>query len=70
MSFAAITSSPGLSNFITASVAATPLLKARPCLPFSIVASASSSAFLVGFWLRAYSKPLFTPGASCTYVLV
>ena len=27
---------------------------------------ALEEALRVGFWLRAYSKPLLTPGASCT----
>jgi len=43
-----ITSSPGFRSFIIASMAANPDPKASPYLPFSMLAKASSKAFLVG----------------------
>jgi len=43
-----ITSSPGLNNFKTASIAAKPEPKANPYSPFSILANELSKACLVG----------------------
>ena len=43
-------------------IAARPEAKAKPAVPLSRSATARSKAKRVGFWLRAYSKPLCTPG--------
>ena len=57
-----ITSSPGLSNLIIASIAAKPDEKATPYFAFSRLANEFCRAVLVGLWVREYSKPLLTPG--------
>ena len=50
-----ITSSPGESNLIIPSIAASPLEKQSPYLPFSREARFFSSAFLVGLPVLEYS---------------
>ena len=47
-SFVEIISSPGSNSFKTASIAASPELNAKPCLPFSMLAMEFSNAVLVG----------------------
>ena len=47
-----------------------PEANAKPALPRSIAARLASSAARVGFWVRAYSYPLCSPSAACTYVEV
>ena len=47
-SFVLITSSPGLSSFIIASIAAKPDENATPCLAFSRLANEFCKAVLVG----------------------
>ena len=58
--------SPDESRWRTASVAASPEAKASPCRPPSSAARQSCSAWRVGFCVREYSNPLWTPGPSCT----
>ena len=49
-----------------APIAAMPDANANAALPPSIAARLPSSAARVGFWVRAYSKPLCLPSSSCT----
>src|SRR5512133_3580839 len=53
-----------------ASVAARPDANASPWRAPSSAARQSWSAWRVGFCVREYSNPLWTPGLSCTYVEV
>ena len=50
-----MTSSSGDNNLIIASIAARPLPKHNPCVPFSSAAKFFSSAFRVGFPVLEYS---------------
>ena len=49
----------------TVAVAAMPEAKAKPAVPPSRSATQRSNAMRVGFCVRAYSKPLCTPGLDC-----
>src|SRR5215207_2269047 len=60
--------SPDLKSFMIESMHPVPLAKAKPWRPPSSAATLRSSASRVGFLPRAYSYPLCSPSASCTYV--
>jgi hypothetical protein len=57
-----MTSSPGESNLIIASIAPKPLPKQSPYLPFSRAARFFSKALRVGLPVLEYSYPLKSPG--------
>ncbi len=62
MSSAVMMCEPASSMSITVDPAARPEAKAKAAVPLSRSAMQRSKAKRVGFWLRAYSKPLCTPG--------
>ena len=62
MSSVATICAPELSSSSTVEIAARPEAKANAAVPLSRSATARSKAKRVGFWLRAYSNPLCTPG--------
>jgi hypothetical protein len=59
-----------LTSVEIAVIAAIPEAKARAPAPRSSAVRFSSRRARVGFWVRAYSQPLFFPIASWTYVEV
>jgi hypothetical protein len=61
MLFEATTWSPDFKSWVIVVMAAIPDPNAKPSAPFSSAATFFSRAIRVGFWVRAYSKPLCFP---------